>query len=91
MLYADNWDESLFLRDTLKPIRKIYYEEALVLREKLGGDESTKKLITLLELPENKVKLYVSLYQSNGHDYKQWEAQLTSLESYMIGQPVYKK
>lgn len=86
VLGSGNWGESLFLHNTLKPIKKIY-ETALFLKKKLDGD--TKKHFAL-ELPENKIKLYVSLYQSNGYDYKQWIAQLASLGSYMVSRPIYK-
>ncbi|AIT64056.1 Dot/Icm secretion system protein IcmQ [Coxiella burnetii] len=88
VLSAANWEESLFLRNTLKPIKKLY-EEALALKEKLDGEQAGQAFTTPA-LTENKVKLYVSLYQSNGHDLKQWALQLASLESYMVGRPIYQ-
>lgn len=88
VLSADAWEASLFLRNTLKPIKEIY-EEAVALKEKLGTSENEQSFTTP-SIAGNKVKLYVSLYQSNGHDFKQWAAQLASLSSYMVGRPIYQ-
>ena len=76
------------MRNTLKPIKKLY-EEVLPLKEKLDGEQAGQAFTTPA-LIENKVKLYVSLYQSNGHDLKQWALQLASLESCMVGRPIYQ-
>lgn len=87
VLMADDWDSSLFLRNTLKSLKKIR-EQALQLREHLGGSAEAK--YTPPTLSEGVVKLYISLYQSNGHDLKLWASQLASISSHMIGRPVYE-
>ena len=90
VLNASDWDSSLFLRNTIKPLKKIR-DHALELRQALGGDGSLaapqKNATTLAK---NCVKLYVSLYQANGHDLKKWANQLNSIASHMTGRPVYQ-
>lgn len=86
VLSADDWDSSLFLHNTLKPLHQLR-DQAQQLLDAMSGE----KALGYVEKPlaQNAVKLYISLYQANGHDLKQWAAQLASLASYMIGRPVY--
>ena len=88
VLNAGDWETSLFLRNTIKPLKKIR-EQALKLRQELDGDAQHQNLVTP-QVGENCIKLYVSLYQANGHDMKRWADQLSSLSSYMTGRPVYQ-
>lgn len=89
ILGSDKWDNSLFLRNTMRPLKKIR-DHAIELRQGFDGVVGAKKLI-IPKVGENCVKLYVSLYQANGHDMKKWTDQLNSLGSYMIGRPVYQR
>lgn len=89
VLEGGNWDESLFLRNTIKPLKEIR-DHAIELRQHFDDVEGVKNSV-IPEAGENCVKLYVSLYQANGHDMKKWANQLSSLGSYMIGRPVYRK
>lgn len=88
VLSADNWDDSLFLRSTLKPLKKIR-EQALELQKILGQSDNAM-VPGKIDVNESSVQLYVSLYQANGHDLNQWAAQLASLSSYMVGRPIYQ-
>ncbi len=88
VLNAGEWDSSLFLRSTLKPLKEIR-EHALKLLENLSGAQTPAKY-TSPTLSENFVKLYISLYQAAGHDLNLWAAQLASISSYTIGRPVYE-
>lgn len=88
ILAADDWDASLFLRNTIKPLRQLR-EQALQMQASLAGIGEKQQSHVLRALDQESVKLYISLYQSNGHDLKQWAAQLASLSSYMIGRPIY--
>lgn len=89
VLNASDWDASLFLRNTIKPLKKIR-DHALELRQALGGGASLAASQDTTSLAENCVKLYVSLYQAHGHDLKKWANQLNSIGSYMTGRPVYQ-
>jgi intracellular multiplication protein IcmQ len=86
VLTTDDWETSLFLRNTLKPLRKLR-DQAQELLIVMGDDVKTSYVAA--PLAPNATKLYISLYQANGHDLKQWAAQLASLSSYMIGRPIY--
>src|SRR3990167_1083131 len=87
VLLANEWDTSLFLRNTLKPLRNIR-DQAFELQKRLGEKIETGYVEPMLA--ENITKLYISLYQTNGHDLKQWALQLGSLSSNMIGRPIYQ-
>ena len=82
------WEDSLFLRNTIKPLQSIR-EQALELQANLKKESSGHTAVGPA-IKEECVKLYVSLYQANGHDMKQWAGQLSSLSSYMVGRPVYQ-
>lgn len=87
VLAAGDWDDSLFLRNAIKPLRQIRDEAQLVLGElkHQGAEESFE----LPSVPENRLELYVSLYQAEGYDLRKWAAQLDSLPNHMVGRPVY--
>jgi intracellular multiplication protein IcmQ len=87
VLASSDWDASLFLHNTLKPLRELR-EHALQLLENMGGENAAD--FAEPAVAADKVKLYISLYQTNGHDLKQWAAQLGSLSSYIIGRPIYQ-
>ncbi len=89
VLAAGNWDASLFLRNTIRPLKKIR-EQALELRQSFDAVEGAQELHTP-KAGEDCATLYVSLYQADGHDMKKWADQLSSLGSYMVGRPVYRK
>lgn len=89
VLAGGDWDDSLFLRNTIKPLKKIR-DHAVELRQSFDTVNGVKKMVPP-EAGENCVKLYVSLYQANGHDMKKWADQLSSLGRYMIGRPIYQK
>lgn len=89
VLNASDWESSLFLRNTIKPLKSIR-DHAVELREALGGDDLAAATHSTAPLAENCVRLYVSLYQSNGHDIKKWANQLDSIVRHMTGRPVYQ-
>lgn len=88
LLKANDWDSSLFLRNTLNPIKKIR-DYALELQAELEGSNPRADIVST-PLSNDQVKLYVSLYQANGHDLKAWALQLASIANHLIGRPVYE-
>ncbi len=90
VLAAGDWDDSLFLRSTIKPLKQIR-EEAMAVRDELIARDIKEDDIQEPELADDVIKLYVSLYQADGHDLKKWAAQLSSITSYMVGRPIYNK
>jgi len=89
VLAAGDWDASLFLRNTIRPLKKIR-DQAVELRQSLDTVEGAQEL-HIPKAAEDSVTLYVLLYQADGHDMEKWIDQLSSLRSYMIGRPVYDK
>lgn len=91
--YEDNnGQESLFLRNTMKPLREAL-EEAKKVRTQLLGESSgaSDRQDDEEKLPENCAMVYVTLYQSGGHDIARWESQLKSLASVMQSRPIYEQ
>ncbi len=89
VLKAGDWDDSLFLRNTVKPLKKIR-DEAVALQKhaKMVAGETE---ITLRDLEEDETLVYISVFQSEGHNIKKWELQLSSLQSHLLGRPVYEQ
>jgi len=88
VLEAGDWDDSLFLKNTVKPLKQIK-EEALQL-QKAAKQASGEEAITLRELDDDEMLVYISVFQSEGHDIRKWELQLSSLQSHLLGRPVYR-
>ena len=83
---AGDWEESLFLRNTAKPLRKIY-EDAQEAIQKLQGNSAQNYTLSVLQ--EDEKLLFISLFQSQGLDLRKWEAQLNSIDRYLLGRPIY--
>jgi len=88
VLEAGDWGDSLFLRNTVKPLKKIR-DEALKLQQEVG-EASGEKKITLRDLNDDEMLIYISIFQSEGHNIRKWELQLSSLQSHLLGRPVYE-
>lgn len=87
VMSTNDWEDSLFLRNTIKPLQTIR-ENAVELREILKNEAKTNTLMHPA-IKEECINLYISLYQADGHDMKQWASQLSTLSSHMVGRPVY--
>lgn len=88
VLAGGDWNSSLFLRNTIKPLMAIKTEAELELsRLEMKAEE---KAITILPAAENEVEVYISLFQSDGYNMGKWAMQLRSLDRYIVGRPVYQ-
>ena len=72
----------------VKPLHELQ-QQALVTQTQLLREQGVQAPEDYV-LKEDEVKVYISLYQAEGHDMKKWELQLRSIESYTTGRPVYK-
>lgn len=88
VMSAGEWDSSLFLRNTIKPLIAIKAEaEAELGRLQLTAYE---KSVTVKAVSEGEVEVYISLFQSDGYNIGKWAMQLRSLDRYVVGRPIYK-
>lgn len=87
VLNAGDWDSSLFLRNTVKPM-KLLREQALEAIEFLNAAEDAS-LYQPAALEQDAVVIYVSLFQNQGDDLSKWALQLRSLSRYVLGRPIY--
>ncbi len=88
IIAAGDWEDSLFLRSNIKPLRQLK-EEVLQTRKTLLEQQGMME-IQPYQVTEDEVKVYISLYQADGDNLPGWEAQLASIDCYMAGRPVYK-
>ena len=85
---AGEWDSSLFLRNTIKPLIAIKAEaQAELERLQLKANE---KSVVIKAASDNEVEVYISLFQSDGYNISKWAMQLRSLDRYVVGRPIYK-
>jgi intracellular multiplication protein IcmQ len=80
-------ENSLFLRSTVKPLRQLRQQAILTL-------EAAGRVVKDFQLPKIEVNaetqlVYISLFQSKGLELSQWELQLRSITSHVIGRPAY--
>ncbi len=88
VLDGGDWESSLFLRNTIKPLIAIK-AEAIAELDRLqmkAGEQS----ITIKPASEDETEVYISLFQSDGYNINKWAMQLRSLDRYVVGRPVYK-
>lgn len=83
-----DWEESLFLKNTIKPLQHLR-SEAIEVLQTLRREQGLEE-IEEYRTEEHERKVYVSLYQADGHDMKKWALQLASIDRYIAGRPVYK-
>lgn len=88
VLSAGNWDDSLFLHNTVKPLKEIR-QQAIELLEQMSVATNVQVDIPDASVAADEVKLYIALFQNNGLDLRQWEMQLRSIGNYLQGRPVY--
>lgn len=84
---AGDWQSSLFLRNTIKPLLEIK-AEAVTELDRLQVHAAQKKGASV-SISSNEVEVYISLFQSDGYNMNKWAMQLRSLERYILGRPVY--
>ena len=83
-----DWSDSLFLRNTLKPLLKLR-DDCLGIIAALDENDTGKK-VQPLKVAANNELVYITVFQNNGQNLNQWELQLHSIERYLAGRPVYK-
>lgn len=88
VISAGDWESSLFLRNTVKPLKNMR-QEAHQLREQLLGNADTA-MVTAPVLAPNMITVYIAVFQYKAHNVKDWEAQLRSLPQYILGRPIYR-
>lgn len=88
VIAAGHWEASAFLRNTLRPLKKMR-EEAWQLREQLLGNNQNT-VIQRPQLAPGMVKVYIAIFQNKAHNAQDWEPQLRSLPQYILGRPIYR-
>lgn len=89
ILNNESWEDSLFIRNSLKPLKNLR-ERALTLLEQVAPSVKIEAE-SECSIAEDRVLLYISLYQQDGLNMKKWELQLKSIECYLAGRPVYQQ
>ncbi|OGT68341.1 MAG: Dot/Icm secretion system protein IcmQ [Gammaproteobacteria bacterium RIFCSPHIGHO2_12_FULL_45_9] len=83
---GDDWRTSLFLRNLIQPLMKVR-DEAEATKNEIAHAAIVQEEDILL--PHDAELFFMSLYQVDGYNLPQWEAQLNSIEQYMAGRPIY--
>lgn len=89
VLNAGDWESSLFLRNTVRPLRNMR-AEAWELRERLMGREQPM-IVDAPQLAAGMIRVYIAIFQYKAQNAKAWEAQLRSLPQYILGRPIYRE
>lgn len=84
--FADQ-DQGPFIQNLLVPLRQLQTQAQALLDQLETARQHVRPEYVC---KEDEVKVYVSLYQADGHDKQKWEAQLASIETYLVGRPIYQ-
>lgn len=88
VLQVSDSEGSLFLRNTIRPVRSLY-EKMLLLQANLL-DENKKK-ITAPAIPEGMIPVFISLFQTEGLNLDKWTMLVRYLSRYIQGRPIYRE
>lgn len=88
-LSDDNFDESLFLKNTVKPFIEMR-EQAIDLLAQLEEQSDITQQYAQPAVSADMVTVYILLFQSQGHDIDKWAQLLGSLGRYVLGRPIYE-
>lgn len=89
LLKDDDWESSLLLRTTKKHLVALRDEAKQIVDKLSGGADLEANLQVSSSLEKDHIKIYISLYQSEGSNIKAWQRMLKSLANYSISRPVY--
>lgn len=87
VLNENDYESSLFLRNTVKPLKQMR-EEALSVLALLDEQDEIEKHFTPV-LKEDMVPVYVLVFQQQGHNLAKWAQLLRGLSQYVLGRPIY--
>lgn len=87
VLQAGDWESSLFLRNTIKPIKALN-EKIIHLKTGLMSNNEAKTLVPAV--PAGMILVYVALFQTEGLNLSRWAMQIRSLAHYVQGRPIYR-
>jgi len=88
-LQDDDWESSLLLRTTKKHLVALRDEAKQIVDKLSGGTDLKANFQVSSSLKKDHIKIYISLYQSEGSNIKAWQRMLKSLANYSISRPVY--
>ena len=89
VMTAGDWNSSLFLRNTLKPLIAVKEEAETELKK--YEEVSTARISKKYMPTEHEIAVYISLFQSDGYNIGKWAMQLRSLDRYTVGRPIYEQ
>ncbi|PHQ78227.1 MAG: Dot/Icm secretion system protein IcmQ [Coxiella sp. (in: Bacteria)] len=89
VLNGCDYESSLFLRNTVKPLKEMR-AKAVDILEQIDAQALSEKNYLLPTLEKECVPVYVLMFQSKGHDIENWSQLLRSLGRYVLGRPIYK-
>ena len=87
VLKSGNWDDSLFLNNTVKPLKALREQVQQTIDFIQYGNQQASN--DDLVLDDETTTVFISLFQSQGDDLQRWEMQLRSLPRYILGRPIY--
>ncbi|MDF1796604.1 MAG: Dot/Icm secretion system protein IcmQ [Coxiellaceae bacterium] len=89
-IYEDNnGKQSLFLTNTLKPLRQAY-ERAEKYKTMAEGGSVEEEHFDGITVPEDREVVHISLYMAQGHDLANWQRQMESLDQLTQSRPIYR-
>ena len=88
LIEAGDWSSSPFLTKVIRPVEEMFGRMENIQKE-LSSRMDNSVLAHSPAPPTGKTSLFISIYQTQGRDIKQWELLLRSLSTFYLGRPVY--
>ena len=89
LLACGDWSSSIFLRAASKRIQMLLDEAKSVVE--LSSSSTRFQSHAVREAPAGHIPVYISLYQINGNNLKNWQYALRLLAEHNINRPVYRE
>lgn len=88
IISIDDWESSLFLRNTISLLKK-RLEVSTVLKEEFESQGLVVEQTFPPVAPENAIVLFISLYQVDGSNLEKWNDQLLAILKVAQSRPIY--
>jgi len=89
VIAQEDWDSSLFLRNTVKSLKNMR-TQAQELLDQLQGCHTNEDIV-IPTLAAGMVPVYIAIFKNKARRLSDWEQQLRSLSQYLLGRPVYRE
>lgn len=90
VLEQQAWEQSQFIRVTLKPLKEIRAQAQYILDQQSTLSSAASGSVQQRELAADECYVYMLLFQARGEQLSHWLPQLHAIERHLVARPIYQ-